>query len=168
MFNQVKNRDIANNLINDLDLNTLTDVIPDKVKTDIQPVYEVYNKSIRQLGSSGASTTGGGNSFAVSTTKDAYLTSIVWSLAKNAACDQASGDYVLTLTSNGVTVEIPLCSFITLTANNLSGTVCLNPPIKIDKNTICYTLSRSFTAGELRNKIIALGYYKNTRTNDGS
>jgi hypothetical protein len=168
VLNTNQNRDIANNLINDFDLNQLQDVTPAQVIPSIQPVYEVYKKTVRQLGSSGAATTGGGNSFAVSTTKDAYLTLICWDLVKNAACDQASGDYVLTVTSNGLTVEIPLCSHTVSTAMNESGSICFNPPLKIDKGTICYTMSRSFTAGELRNKIIAVGYYKNNRTNDGS
>lgn len=169
VFNTNPNRDIANNLINDFDLNSLADVVPSKIVPSIQPVYEVYNKIANVQVSFAWTASGGGTTvYTTPVDRDFYLVGVQFSYIKDAACDQASGSFPLNLTINGTTSPVAMYETLTLTAQQGHGSHTFSVPIKIDRNTSITTTGRSFTAGTFRGRVTITGYIKFNRNNVGS
>jgi len=108
-------------------------------------------------------TTAGGTIFTTPDDKDFYLTDVMLSASKNAACDVVIGTYAaLQITVNGLTVQISRIT--SLTATDQNDTVVLNFtfPIKIDRDTIISIASSSYTAGLSSRNATIYGYTEET------
>lgn len=117
--------------------------IPNGISNFIQPVVALRGEEI--LRSYNTLTTGG-TIYTTPTDKDFYLTSCTLALAKDAACDQASGHIYLQVITGGSTQSILTLPVITLTAQQ-SQISLSNLNIKCDKNTAVFLAIGSMTAG---------------------
>jgi hypothetical protein len=82
-----------------------------------------------------------------SNTKQLYIKAVVFNMIKDSTCDVATGNLSLSCTIDGAVKELVLIPVITLTAQSMSVTVCLDNPIKIDTNTAVTFGAQTFTAG---------------------
>lgn len=126
----------------------LTPVVP------VTPIAKVATEAA-------ATTTGTVGLFTTPSDKDFYLTNATLSYAKDATCDIATGNILLSATVNGVAVGIIRLAVITLTAQQDTVSVNFNPPLKLSRST-GINLTGSFTVGTLSRGATIQGYTDNT------
>jgi hypothetical protein len=165
MFNLNQNRDIANNLINDFDLNQLTDITPAKVNTSIQPVYEVYGKVVNVTYSNSAVNATSATIATTPTDKDFYISAITLSMIKDASATSTIS--TVTATINNVSSTLTAIRTLTLTAQAQTITLCLTVPVKIDRGTNIL-VTNATAVGNISTNATIQGYFKYNRTNVGS
>lgn len=154
MFNRTKNSRIKNYFVDVLGLNPIQDHIPDSVMPSIQPVVEADKKVCNIV----RGTTGTGTTATIYTTpsdQDFYLTSATLSWSKDATATAVSCNISATI-SNTTQVIINLAG-LTLTAEQNSNTIVLDPPIKIDRNT-AITLNNGTNVANIRSAGTIIGY----------
>lgn len=151
-------KDVANNLIDGLKLNTASDTIPKFVAAVIQPVFEVKRRIANIVRTSNATTTATVTIFTTPSDRDFYLTGISFNIIKDATCDLATGRINISVTVEGTGQTALSLGTITLTAQNISEAVTLNPPLKLDRNTAVAISSASFTVGVLNRTASIVGY----------
>lgn len=162
-FNQVQNRDIITNIVNDLGINPGPDILPSTINATIQPVFEVYEKVVDVA--KNVVTTAPTTSSTIYTTpadKDFYLTSVQLSFIKDASAT-STASFVQT-TIGGVSATILSLRQLATTAQSGSESITYNPPLKIDRN-VAITCQNSTNVAAITSQACITGYIKNNRTN---
>jgi len=160
VLNQMSTRSLKQDLTDELRLNVAYDLIPTTVRSDIQPVVEVKKKwcNIVRSNSASASTASNLTIYTTPADKDFYLVAAVVSIAKNAACDTASGGTSLSATVEGTAQPIVTIRSLTLNAQFVTQTLQLPIPIKVDRNTNIILSGSTFGAGEFARGANIIGY----------
>lgn len=147
-FNDTQNKNIVNNVIDELKLNPLTDAIPRQVIPTIQPVFEVKKKFADILRGGTIASTSSQTLYTTPSDRDFYLTGACLSIDKSATCDIASGRYTMVCTINGTANQAILSVAITtLTAQSQSVSLSFPTSIKVDRGTVIALSAASFSAG---------------------
>lgn len=147
---------------------TSVDATPSEIAEKVIPVMEVNPKFFRKVNgvvSVLLSATGSGTILANSTIaplKKFVLTGFTYQIVKDVVCDVATGTITATLIQDGQTKTFLAVPVITLTAQQFSGEVTLNPPIETDMGTNISWASKAFTAGVMQRNITIYGYYIDT------
>ena len=163
VFNQTQNTVIKNNLIDELKLNPSVDNIPNVVNPTIQPVFEVKKKFVNfSSTNSTASLATAVTVHTASSTLDTYVTSLIFSLAKDATNDTANVAASIQATIAGTASTIAAISTVTLTETNQIVQISFNPPLKLDRGTTVRFTSPTFAAGTLRESGTVAGYTEET------
>lgn len=164
-FNDQQNRIIANNIIDQLKLNPISDNIPKQVVATIQPTFEVNRKIPNVFGNASTSSSNTTSTLlTASSTQDTYICGYMLGLAKDATADVTNGIQSLAMTVNGSTIIIANIPFATLVTSSDCVTGSLNPAIKIDKASTVRFTSPTFTVGTLRSTATVYGYSEESGT----
>lgn len=134
--------------------------IPSKVQDTIIPVVEINPSLLRTVSvirSSTKSTTGTGTIYTTPSNQDFYLTSATLTLIADAACDNTS--VVLKTIVDGASSgrDVLIIGKPTLTATQITQTIALKYPIKVDRNT-AITYGGTFTVGAMTVSVSIHGY----------
>jgi len=126
--------------------------IPRSISNQIVPVVEANPMLTKaSFAVNGGKTSSGPTTIITTpTNQDFYLTSVIFSMTKDAACDVASGGINLSCVINGATVNFCPIAGLTLTAQ--SATVSANygmHPIKIDRGTNILIANNTYAAGNM-------------------
>ncbi len=128
-----------------------------EVPKDVVAVIPVtpVNRLVRNVNqpASGALTV-----FTTDSFRDTYVTDIFVGLIKDAACDTADGQFVITAVIDGNTVSLVQLPLLTLTAQNQNVHISLKYPIKLDRNTSVFIANSAFAAGKMRRTATVYGY----------
>lgn len=158
----IYNSDVTKELIRVGKLQINRDKIPGELAEKVVPVVEVNPALLRKVnwGKSVKSTTTGATAvLAAAENKQIYLTGATLGLAKNAACDIATGSLTIDVSIEGQTLNILGLPIATLTASSEAISVNFNPAIKIDKGSAIYQTSLTWTAGAASRYSSVVGYY---------
>lgn len=164
-FNQVQNRDIINNIQNDLGLNPGPDALPSTVTPSIQPVYPVYEKVANICVANSNVNSTSQTIYTTPANKDFYVTSLCLSVIKDATA--TSTDSTITGVVNGATITLARIAGLTLTAMNDSITMSFPVPIKLDRGT-AVNLTNSTNVANVTSRATVQGFTKNNRTNEAA
>ncbi len=129
--------------------NSSTNRVPTQLSNVIQPTIEINPLIVieNNYSKTGATTaTGTLTILTTSPDKDTYITNIQVGLAKDVACDIATGSMNLTGTKDGGSIVLARIPLITLTAQNNNHSVTFAKPIKLDRSTTI-TLGGTYAAG---------------------
>lgn len=129
-----------------------TAVLPSSFSPSIQLVAEVNPKSLRVANKSKAllkSTTGAAVIHATAVDKDTYVTSVILSVSKTAACDIAAGFTVISYNhpETGATSYLAQVANETLTASANTMALAFSCPIKVRPGSNISLSGNTFTAG---------------------
>jgi hypothetical protein len=153
MRNEATNRQIQDNLINELGLHQGIDTIPKLIVPSIQPVFEV-GKKIGIVRSASKTTTGTTPIYTTPADRDFFLTNLFLSNVTDASCDNTS--IFIQFVQNGVTYYL-LFPKITLTAFSGNTQLNLSVPIKVDRASNI-SISSTFTLGTSTSHGVIVGY----------
>ena len=156
---QVQNPE-ATQIIRDQAKLTVAEGFPQNLSSSIVPVMDMTPRFHRNETSfANGYTTSGNISLATSGQgKRFYITGYQIGIIKDATCDLASGDILVSYTQEGVSsrrlARIPT---LTLTAQQISINHTLRNPILIDENS-SITMTGTFTAGSMARSLTIFGY----------
>jgi len=160
VLNQLSNKSIKQDLIDEARLNIAYDNIPSTVLPTIQPTISVEKKYVDIVRT--RTTAGSETGYALYTTptdKFFYLTNAQLSISKDAACDAATGACFIYGFVSGAIRNLIQVSTITLTAMQDTVSVTFSPPVKLDRNTaITATWAGTHTAGIFVKSAVIIGY----------
>lgn len=129
------------------------DRIPNEFADKIVPVVDINPKHSRiiNLSQSIVVTATGGSTTALSarTDVDQYITSVWLGVSKNAACDVATGSYLMSATINGQAKNLFSIPLMTLQASDIIQVLAFPIPVKIDRGTAVSVTALGFAAGSL-------------------
>lgn len=147
---QVHNSEVLQELRDAAKLQLGKDKIPDFLSSGIMPTIELNPKIVKiaQIRSNQSTISGTLAVYTTSSTKDTYLIGASLSVAKDAACDTATGRYALQTTINGRTIDIVSVAFVTLQALDGQQTALFPHPVKIDRGA-AINITGTFAAGIL-------------------
>lgn len=110
---------------------------------DMTPYFQRNSTTVATV----ATSTGTATILTSSATRETYITSINFSMIKDATCDVATGSLLISTTIGGIVVNLTRMPVITLTAQQWQGlNITLPFPILIDKNTVV-SMTGTFTVG---------------------
>lgn len=131
------------------------------MQNSMVPVVDIRENNELSLTAT-QTTSGSGTVATIATGKKFYVTSIQFSMVKNATCDVASGALTLTGVSNGQTMTLISIPIITLTAERESILVSLDRPMLLDAASAVSFGNQTFTAGAMVRSAVIIGYYSET------
>jgi hypothetical protein len=157
--NQMDNRTLKQDLIDECRLNVAYDSIPSTVIPSIQPVVlleKKYCDIVRTLNVTGATT---GTIYTTPADKDFYLCNANLSVIKDAT--STSDNEALNVVIDGVAVALLRIASQTLTAQSEILSVNFNPPVKIDRSQNL-TVTNSTDVANISTKATIIGFLLNS------
>jgi len=153
------------NLINDMSEKTKISnvaVLPKNLSNVIVPTIDVGKNIHKHFAIyTNKTTTGTAYLGTTSSTKDTYITGLVYSYAKDVNCDVTNVNLGIDGFLNGASTKLIHVSSIPLTAAEGTIAVNFNPPLKVDRNKTL-SMSATFTAGVLNQGGTAMGFEVDT------
>lgn len=147
--NQVQNSVLKNQFVDLLGLSPNIDALPSTLSPGpIIPTFDIGPQTATIVRSGSATTTGSITVFTTPTDRDFFLTNASLSYSKDVTCDVATGAINLSATIDGVSRNILSLANLTTLGQTQAGSISLNYPVKIDRNT-SITVSGSFTLGSM-------------------
>ena len=125
------------------------------------PVINVNPKDYREctvIKTQSATASGAVTVLTSSSTRDTYITQVSMSVCKNASCDVANGQFLISVVVGGNTYYIAGIALLTLTAQDQSLAINLDKPVKIDRNTAVTIVSNTYTVGAMVRSANVIGY----------
>jgi hypothetical protein len=139
----IYNSELSKEIIEGANIAIARDRIPIELAEKVVPVMEVNPKLLKRCNYSGASLGTAGTILTAALDRDTFITGGCLSICKIAADTGTNAQ--LRITSNGVSFNILLIAGVTLTANNATVAVNLNPPIKADRGTAITTIGANIS-----------------------
>lgn len=122
----------------------------------IQPIIKIEPRCNISEGT-GRTVSGTATMFTTPASKDFYLTGLLISYIKDAACDIATGAIAVTVNIDGTSKTIARLSVLTLTAQSQVVYIPFVKPLKVDKSA-SISMTGTFAAGNLQRDWTIHGY----------
>lgn len=140
MGTTIYNSDLTKALVDAVKIQTSRDPVPNQIADKVVPTVETNPFLLRinnvATGNTSTGTSGSIIIYTTPTDKDFFLTSYTYQIAKDVACDMASGTKVMTATGEmGDTLQLVGTPVYTLTAESKIVSVSLSRPIKLKRGT---------------------------------
>jgi len=159
----INNSDLSREVIDGAKIAIGREKVPDQISDKVVAVMECNPKLLRRINlvrNYSAILTGTANVYTTPADSDFYLSSLVFSITKDATCDLATGASSVTATIDGVARALASLTCITLTAQDKAIAIAFELPIKIDRNTII-NIPGAYTAGLMARSLCITGYIVN-------
>ena len=158
----IYNSDLSKELVDGAKIQQNIDSIPNQLADKVVPVMEVNPKILRKVNliQTGASvSTGTVSTGSIALGKNFFLTSIIATMIKDAACDVATGtlNIATTLYETNAATTIGTIPVITLTAASKDVIIDFARPVRL-ANGASLTLTGTFSLGIMVRGITAYGY----------
>ncbi len=160
---KIYNSDVTKGLANNAGIQQSREKTPDELAEKIVPVMETNPKLLRNdvVWSGSSSTTGGVTAItaAVNTVdKKTFITGFIAGVAKNAACDVATGTLTFSFTQKDLgATNIHIIPVITLTDQNQTVAYSFKNPLELRPSTTV-TFNGNFGAGVMIKTLAVFGY----------
>lgn len=151
-----RNSDTVREVRESLHIQTSTDNVPVPI-----PVVETNPKLLRKtnfLLRASRAASGDSTITTTDTKKETYITSIIFSVAKDATCDMANGSIYIAATIDGGTKTLVSVANLTLTAQNPFIVVQFKDPVLIDKGTNILFTGVTYAVGTMVRDCVLHGY----------
>lgn len=136
------------------------DFLSDEVSGPVATIEIIPRTKI--LGQSATAASGSATIFTTASDKDTYITGVLFSFAKDATCDTATGSMAVQSTIDGNSGR-QLAAFTVLATTAERETVYVTfPALKIDRNVSVQFGSKTFTVGNLYRTATIYGYTTET------
>lgn len=133
------------------------DFLTDEVQGPVATI-EISPKA-RVLAVASNTSTGSGTIFTSPIDKDTYITGVIFSFVKDAACDTSLGVAAVQTTIDGLSGRhLASLAMASLTAERDTVYVQFLPAVKIDRNAVVQFASKTFTAGTMLRVATIFGY----------
>lgn len=158
-MSKINRSDVIQKAVNDLSISG-NDKVPSESLDKIQLTYSLNPEYANVAIGLNQSTTGTFTLYTTSTTKDFYLSSLIFSMTKDATCDVATGTLNISSTINGIARTLGAHTVITLTAQSEKLAITFAKPIKLDRG-VTITVPGTFTLGVMSRFAGITGIEKN-------
>jgi len=154
---ELRKADLAQQF-NDSTGNQTIDGIPQKVGNIVSPTFTMNQLYSTRAFGAASSATGTMSIVQIQSDRDFYLTAAILSVAKNAACDVATGQLYIYAITSGLTSRYAAISVLTATDQHSICAVSFPYPVKIDKGSLIQA-NGTFTAGAMTRDARIFGFY---------
>jgi len=162
---RINRSDVIQKAVNDLAISATTDKVPNETLDKVQLTYDL-NKRFSSFVVNTSSTTTGTMSLSLPTVdarQETYITNLLYSFAKDATCDIATGALTVQPTSDlqQIAKNLIHVAVITLTADAQTINVSFPYPLKV-KNNSSIACGGTFTVGLLSRTVSVVGFTTST------